>query len=40
LKRRERRRARPGQADPAWTTVLQIADALDHSLAELARRVT
>lgn len=27
------------QANPAWTTVLQIADALDLSLTELARRV-
>jgi transcriptional regulator with XRE-family HTH domain len=27
------------QANPAWTTVLQIADALDLTLAELARRV-
>jgi transcriptional regulator with XRE-family HTH domain len=28
-----------GRANPAWTTVLQIADALGLSLSELARRV-
>ncbi len=28
-----------GQANPAWTTVLQIAEALGLSLSELARRV-
>lgn len=28
-----------GQANPAWTTVLQIADALGLSLSDLAGRV-
>jgi XRE family transcriptional regulator, regulator of sulfur utilization len=28
-----------GQANPAWTTVVQVADALGLSLTELARRV-